>query len=209
VSAAPSTPREALADPRIGSLPVDETLEEAASAGLVERDGDRAVLAANARDAVLATLAERLRGRAVEWTEGLTQGELLDRFARHCRDDLDDVEVLGEGPTALGLRWRGGEGTVELRAGLLGASELAAAGTALVLAPIDEPLVARFLDDAGVRGRIAVCDVTGLQKINAVRSSPCVYFEWFLREAFGARVLPAEAFTAGLVRRGILSLGMG
>jgi len=113
---------EALADPRIGSLPVDETLEEAASAGLVERDGDRAVLAANARDAVLATLAERLRGRAVEWTEGLMQGELLDRFARHCRDDLDDVEVLGEGPTALGLRWRGGEGTVELRADLLGAS---------------------------------------------------------------------------------------
>ena len=78
-----------------------------------------------------------------------------------------------------------------------------------MLAPIDEPLVARFLDDAGVRGRIAVCDVTGLQKINAVRSSPCVYFEWFLREAFSARVLPAEAFTAGLVRRGILSLGMG
>jgi hypothetical protein len=33
--------------------------------------------------------------------------------------------------------------------------------------------------------------------------------EWFLREAFGARVLPSEAFTAGLVQRGILSLGMG
>jgi len=42
-----------------------------------------------------------------------------------------------------------------------------------------------------------------------VRSSLCVYFEWFVREAFGARILPAEAFTAGLVQRGILSLGMG
>jgi len=33
--------------------------------------------------------------------------------------------------------------------------------------------------------------------------------EQLIREAFGARILPAEAFTAGLVQRGILSLGMG
>ena len=35
------------------------------------------------------------------------------------------------------------------------------------------------------------------------------HFEWFLREAFGVRVLSAEAFTVGLVQRGILSLRMG
>jgi hypothetical protein len=200
---------EALADPRIGSLPVAEVPQEALAAGLAAREGERAVLVASARDAVLATLVQRLRGRAVEWREGLTEGELFDHFARHCHEDLDDVEVLNAGPTRLSLRWRGGEGTVELRAGLLGASALAASGTALMLAPIDEALATRFLDDATVRGRLAVCDVAGLQKINAVRSSPCVYFEWYLREAFGARVLPAEAFTAGLVQRGILSLGMG
>jgi hypothetical protein len=115
--------------------------------------------------------------------------------------------VLHEEPTRLDLEWRGGEGAVELRAGLVGAELLS--GTQLMLTTIDDALVARFLDDEQLRGRIAVCDVTRLEKVNAVRSSLCVYFEWFVREAFGARILPAEAFTAGLVQRGILSLGMG
>ena len=198
---------EALADPRIGSLPFDAALEQAAAAGLVERDGDRAVLAPGARDAVRATLANHLRDRSIDWTDRLTQGALLDRFADHCRDELDDVDVLHEEPTRLDLNWRGGEGAVELRAGLVGAELLS--GTQLMLTSIDDALVARFLDDEQLRGRIAVCDVTRLEKVNAVRSSLCVYFEWFVREAFGARILPAEAFTAGLVQRGILSLGMG
>jgi hypothetical protein len=198
---------EALADPCIGSLAFDAELEEAAKEGLVVRDGDRAVLASTARDAVQATLAEKLRGRRIDWTDRLTEGALLDRFADHCRDELDDVTLLGAHPTRLDLKWRGGEGTVELRAGLVGAEQLG--GTHLMLTPIDEALVNRFLDDEHLRGRIAVCDVTRLEKVNAVRSSLCVYFEWFLREAFGARILPAEAFTAGLVQRGILSLGMG
>ena len=148
-----------------------------------------------------------LRARTIEWTDGLTQGELLDRFAAHCRDDLDDVELLAAQPTRLELRLRGGEGTVELRNDLAGVERLE--GVHLILAPIDEAVVNRFLDDEQLRRRIALCDVERLEKINAVRSSLCVYFEWFIREAFGARILPAEAFTAGLVQRGILSLGMG
>jgi hypothetical protein len=198
---------EALADPRIGSLPFDGELEAAATEGLVVRDGDHAALAPAARDILRAMLVEHLRNRSIDWTDRLTEGALLDRFADHCRDELDDVEVLAEQPTRLDLEWRGGEGTVELRAGLVGAERLG--GTRLILTPIDEPLVNRFLDDEHLRGRIAVCDVRRLEKVNAVRSSLCVYFEWFLREAFGARILPAEAFTAGLVQRGILSLGMG
>ena len=42
-----------------------------------------------------------------------------------------------------------------------------------------------------------------------MRSSVFVYFEWFLRDAFGVNVLPAPAFTRGLIDRGIISLGMG
>lgn len=199
---------EALADPRIGWLPAgDVAVAEAAEAGLVAAEGDRAVLPDSARGAVRATLDERLRARVVEWAGDLTEGELLDRFAAHCRDDLDDVELVAAHPTSLDLRWRGGEGTVELRAGLLGAERLD--GVHLMLTTIDEPAVNRFLDDEQLRGRLALCDVDRLEKINAVRSSLCVYFEWFVREAFGARILPAEAFTAGLVQRGILSLGMG
>jgi hypothetical protein len=147
------------------------------------------------------------RARPIEWTDGLTQGELLDRFAAHCRDDLDDVELLAAQPSRLELRLRDGEGTVELRNDLAGVERLE--GVHLILAPIDEAAVNRFLDDEQLRRRIALCDVDRLEKINAVRSSLCVYFEWFVREAFGARILPAEAFTAGLVQRGILSLGMG
>jgi hypothetical protein len=199
---------EALADPRIGWLPVgDAAVAEAAAAGLVAAEGDRAVLPDSARDAVRAALDDGLRARPVEWAGDLTEGALLDHFAAHCRDDLDDVELLAAHPTSLDLRWRGGEGTVELRAGLLGAERLD--GVHLMLTTIDEPAVNRFLDDEQLRGRIALCDVARLEKINAVRSSLCVYFEWFVREAFGARILPAEAFTAGLVQRGILSLGMG
>jgi hypothetical protein len=146
-----------------------------------------------------------LRARPVEWADDLTHGDLLDRFAAHCRDDLDDVELLAAHPTRLDLKWRGGEGAVELSAG---AEELE--GVHLALTSIDEALVNRFLDDEQLRGRIAVVDVDRLEKINAVRGGIlCVYFEWFVRETFGARILPAEAFTAGLVQRGILSLGMG
>jgi hypothetical protein len=199
---------EALADPRIGWLPAgDAAVAEAAEAGLVAAERGRAVLPGSARGAVRATLDEKLRARVVEWAGDLTEGELLDRFAAHCRDDLDDVELVAAHPTSLDLRWRGGEGTVELRAGLLGAERLD--GVHLMLTTIDEPAVNRFLDDEQLRGRLALCDVDRLEKINAVRSSLCVYFEWFVREAFGARILPAEAFTAGLVQRGILSLGMG
>jgi hypothetical protein len=151
-------------------------------------------------------MTDDARARPIEWADGLTHGDLLDRFAAHCRDDLDDVELLDQKPARLALRWRGGEGAVELRDDVLGAAQ----DTALVLAPIDAALVERFLDDEQLRGRIAVIDVVRLEKINAVRSSSlCVYFEWFVREVFGARILPAEAFTAGLVQRGILSLGMG
>jgi hypothetical protein len=148
-----------------------------------------------------------LRARPVDWTDDLMHGDVLDRFAAHCADELDDVNVVAAHPTQVKLEWRGGAGTVELRADLAGVERLE--GVHLLLTRIDDALVERFLDDAQLRGHVAVVDVDRLEKVNAVRSSLCVYFEWFVREAFGARILPAEAFTAGLVQRGIISLGMG
>jgi hypothetical protein len=150
---------------------------------------------------------DHLRARRVDWTDDLMHGDVLDRFAAHCANELDDVDVVAAHPTQIQLAWRGGAGTVELRADLAGVEGLE--GVRLLLTPIDDALVDRFLDDEQLRGRIAVVDVDRLEKVNAVRSSLCVYFEWFIREAFGARILPAEAFTAGLVQRGIISLGMG
>ena len=42
-----------------------------------------------------------------------------------------------------------------------------------------------------------------------MRSSVFTYFEWFLMESYGAKVVASSSFTAGLVERGIISLGMG
>ena len=45
--------------------------------------------------------------------------------------------------------------------------------------------------------------------MNAVRSSVFVYFEWFLRDVYGVKVVASDVFTRGLVDRGIISLGFG
>lgn len=70
-------------------------------------------------------------------------------------------------------------------------------------------LVDVFLDRADLRAKLAVCDLELLERLGTVRSSAFVYFEWFLRDAYGVKLLPAPAFTQGLIDRGLLSLGMG
>jgi hypothetical protein len=146
-----------------------------------------------------------VRERPIEWaTRTLTYGEVLDAFAGYCRA-VDDLEVLAETPESLRLSWRGREEvSVELAAELPAGTE-----PVLALLDLDDELVARFLDDAQLRARVAVFDLGRLEKVNAVRSSVFVYFEWFLRDVYGVKVLPSNAFTQGLVERGIISLGMG
>ena len=110
-------------------------------------------------------------------------------------------------PTALRLVWKGRErSTVEL------SDELPTAvpdEPVLLIAQLADELVLRMLDEEPLRARLAVYDLARLEKINAVRSSVFVYFEWFLRDAYGVKLVPAPAFTQGLVARGIISLGMG
>ena len=136
-------------------------------------------------------------------TRTVTQGEVLDAFALYCRDELDDVTVLEESPTRLELGWKRERVTVEIRA------DLPDQGTVLVIGPLDESTARRLVDDAALRGRVAVYDLDRLEKVNAVRSSVFVYFEWFLRDLYGVKIVPAPAFTQGLVAQGIISLGMG
>jgi hypothetical protein len=150
----------------------------------------------------------RPRERPIEWaTRTLTQGEVLDAFAGHCEVELDDVEIVVQTPLRLEVDWRGGRelSAVALRAGPVAPEP----EPLLLLGEIEPELVARFLDDADLRGRVAVYDLARLEKLNAVRSSVFVYFEWFLRDVYGVKVLPPNAFTRGLVERGIISLGMG
>jgi len=161
-------------------------------------------------DAVEGSLAEARELRPIEWaTLTLTQGEILAAFGRYCREELDDVEVLEETATRLTLGWRRERSTVELRAAFLFAERLGADGPALLLGPVGPKTVERFLEDETLRARAGVLDLARLQKIVAVRSSVFVYFEWFLRDEYGVKILPEQDFTTGLVERGIISLGMG
>jgi hypothetical protein len=189
---------EALADPRIGPLGEAQLAAEAARWDEVELEAEEG------------ELDDVRRGRPIEWaTQTLTQGEVLDAFRDYCRDELDDVEVVESSPSRLALGWRRERSTIELRAGFLFCERLAEGGPALLLGPLGPRAAERFLDDEALRSRIAVLDLARLEKIAAVRSSVFVYFEWFLRDAYGVKILPENTFTSGLVERGIISLGMG
>ena len=189
---------EALADPRTGAVAGPALEAELArwDPGDDEPDG--------------VDLDGVRRGRSIEWaTRTLTQGEVLDAFAAYCRDELDDVDVLESTPSRLALGWRRERSTIELRLGYVFCERLAQDGPVMLLGPIGPKAVERFLEDEGLRTRIAVLDLARLEKIAAVRSSVFVYLEWFLRDLYGVKILPESGFTTGLVERGIISLGMG
>jgi len=191
---------EARNDPRIGDVSEAELAAE---------------VAAHFPGAVLGTLPDadldtERRARPIEWAvQTVTYGGVLDAFAAHCRGDLDDVDVIEEGPVRLALGWRRERVTVELRAGFLFCERLATEEPSLLLGAMGAAAPERFADDPVLRGRIALYDLARLEKINAVRSSVFVYFEWFLRDLYGVKLLPPNAFTQGLISRGVISLGMG
>ena len=189
---------EALADLRTGAVP-----EPALEAELARWDP-------GPDEPDDADLDDLRRGRTIEWaTRTLTQGEILDSFAAYCRDELDDVDVLESTASRLALGWRRERSAIELRLGYAFCERLAQDGPVMLLGPLGPKAVERFLEDEGLRSRVAVLDLARLEKIAAVRSSIFVYLEWFLRDVYGVKILPESAFTSGLVERGIISLGMG
>ena len=109
------------------------------------------------------------------------------------------------------MRWRDEMSTFLVRNGVVGVERRAGRAPQMVIAELSDAddLVQAYLADASLRGSVAVCDLARLERIGAVRSSAFVYFEWFLRDVYGVKLLPSAAFTAGLIDRGILSLGMG
>ena len=133
--------------------------------------------------------------------------DVLAAFHRHAADELHDVEVLDATPTALVLQWRREIVDVQLRPTL--ENEPVPPRPLLALAPLESTVITRLLDDERMRAQLGVYDVARREKASAVRSSIFTYFEWFLLESYGMKVAASSSFTAGLVERGILSLGMG
>ena len=199
---------EALTDERIGALPAG-----AVSAALVDELEAAGLLDSARRGDVLRALEEGASGRAIEWAPlSTTQGEVLEAFTAHCRDELHDVEVIAAEGSRLAVRWRREESRFELRNGFLGVDRLASATPTMLLGDSErdlDGLVTVFLDRPELRSKLAVCDLGRLERLGTVRSSAFVYFEWFLRDAYGVKLLPVPAFTQGLIDRGVISLGMG
>ncbi len=199
---------EALTDDRIAAdarqLVLPDVVAELEAAGFLEPE---------ARARATAELDAFRTGRRIEWAvRTVTQGDVLADFARHCRDDLDDIEVVAAEPARLVLRWRHETSALELRAGFVACERLACETPTLLLGDVEADLgslVDAFVADPTLRSRLAVCDLARLEKLNAVRASAFVYFEWFLGDAYGVKLLPAPAFTQGLIDRGVISLGMG
>jgi hypothetical protein len=152
-------------------------------------------------------------GRTLEYgAVTLTQGELLADFTRHCRDELDDVEVVESSASALVARWRQETCRIEVRPDTAGLEHLADSMPAMVIADLDAAgpdLIERFLTEPDLRRSVCVLDLVRLEKLGTVRSSVFVYLEWFLRDAYRVKVLPVATFTQGLIERGIIHLGMG
>ena len=199
---------EALTDDRIGVLP-----HGAVPAELLAELEAEGLLVPERRAEVRRELEELALGRRIEWaSRSVTQGEVLAAFARHCRDELEDVEVVSEELCSLVVRWRTEESRFELRNGFLGIDRLAPETPTMLLGDVDSALgalVEAFLDRPELRSRVAVCDLGRLERLGTVRSSSFVYFEWFLRDEYGVKLVPAPAFTQGLIDRGVISLGMG
>ena len=133
--------------------------------------------------------------------------EVLAAFEQHARDELADVEALEASPAALVLQWRREIVDVQLRPTL--ENEPVPERPLLAIAPLESAVITRLLDDERLRAHLGVYDLQRREKASAVRSSVFTYFEWFLQEAYGMKVVASSSFTAGLVERGILSLGMG
>jgi len=200
---------EALTDPRLDAPTVAKLLPPE----LLESLDARGLLAGARREDVLDSLARRAVERPVEWVAHVTtQGDVLAAFAAHCRDDLDDVEVVTAEATVLEVRWRTEVSRFELRNGFLAVDRLASDTPTMLLGDVEpdlEALVVAFLDRPELRMRLALCDLDRLERLGTVRSSAFVYLEWFLRDAYGVKLQPVPAFTQGLIDRGVISLGMG
>jgi hypothetical protein len=199
---------EALTDERIGAVP-----DAAAARELVAELEAEGLLEPARREEVVGALERRAAARPVEWGAlTTTQGEVLAAFARHCDVDLDDLEVVTHEEARLAVRWRTEESRFELRNGFLGVDRLATETPTMLLGDIEPDLaglLSVFLDRPELRSRLAVCDLARLERLGTVRSSAFVYFEWFLRDAYGVKLVPVPAFTQGLIDRGVISLGMG
>ena len=85
-----------------------------------------------------AELAFFTTDRPIAWAaRTIAQGEILEAFTQHCREELTDVEVVDATPALLVARWKRETARIELRAGLVAFERLASEGPTMLLADLD------------------------------------------------------------------------
>lgn len=177
--------------------------------GVAVRDG-RLLLDPGLRQAYRAGLDRLAAARPVRWAHRtVTQGEVLAGYAAHCRDELDDVELESAAACRLELRWKRERSRIELRHGFVLARRLAERPTMLVGDAEDIGLewLRELSLDQEARGGVALLDLSRLERTSAVKSSVFVYLEWFLRDAYGVKLVASTPYTHLLVDAGALHLG--
>jgi hypothetical protein len=189
---------EAVLDPRIPAKAVPATAEQ------------RAAWASRSKQ----DLRPFTIDRAIEWGQtATTQGEILAAFATHADEELDDVTVVERDIDRLTLQWRREVAHIELRAGLVGCTALAARDEPrMLLSDLDrasDGFIETFAGDPVMRNGLIVQDLHRLEKLGTARASVFVHFEWFLRDVYGVKLLNTGEFTQRLIALGVISLGMG
>jgi hypothetical protein len=202
IDAAEAALLEALIDPRIPGESVPVTPEQ------------RAAWAELSPEAAAEALRPFTTERRIEWARTTTtQAEILAAFAKHADEELEDVTLVEQASDRLALRWRRETAHFELRAGLVGCAALASREEPrMLLADLDradDGFVEAFAGDAAMRTGLVVQDFGRLEKIGAARASAFVHLEWFLRDAYGVKLLNSAEFTQRLIALGVISLGMG
>ena len=193
-----------------------DTLADLVQSGWLEAGTDsRYAVPEGLRQTLTTELAGYTDSCSLQLPDGTVRfGELVEDFFRFCQSEWPGRLEVDQATRAWGGRAFTSQGWRHLL--LLRPAPLwldvHAEGYTLIFCKLPEaiePLTEQLVSRPALNRRLTLCDLEKAQKMNLTRSDLFVYFERYLRRAHGLRLLPAPAFTQGLVDRGWLSLDKG
>ncbi len=194
-----------------------DVVADLCAAGFLVADPDDSCAVPSAlRPALAAALAGRLQGQPLALPVGSAGfGQLLEGFAAYCREEAGADRApapFGEAAAAYSFTARGRRHVLALRPFPLhlGAHPQAFIALLCELPPAALAAIAqRYTAAPALRSRLALFDLANAYKVNLTRSEVFVYFERYLRRAYGVRLTPPPLLTNALLDSGLLSLDKG